>query len=104
MGSAAIAIRSSAYILDIDVALVVDVAKQPLELGKRFPNVLLFLGLRVGLVGDLDVEVEAGFSVHGQRNASNDPVIGADVVMTIAVTSGFFLRTRLVSSISDAAT
>ena len=102
--SATIAVRSSTYILDIDVAYLVNVLENTFEFGKRFFDVLLLLRLRIRLICDFDVEVEARLALNRQGNATDDPTIRADIVDGNCNYVGLFLRIRLVRSTSAAET
>src|SRR5205085_301617 len=77
--SPAVAVRRGTHVVDMDVAFLVKVAEQGGERIERLPDVLRLLGLRVGLVGDPDVEVEARLLLLGERAAAHDPVRGVHV-------------------------
>ena len=66
LGPAAVSIGSRSDILHVDVALFVQVAEQLGERLEGFGDVLGLLGLAVGFVGDLDVEVEAALALFGE--------------------------------------
>ena len=66
LGSAAVSIGSRSDILHVDVALFVQVAEQLSERLEGFGDVLGLLGLAVGFVGDLDVEVAAALALFGE--------------------------------------
>jgi hypothetical protein len=74
------AIRSGPYVLDVNVAFGVHVAEKFGERGKNFLDVLGLLGLRVCLIDDLDIKIEAVHCLSGQRLSPDDPVIWVNVV------------------------
>jgi len=71
---ATVSIGSRPDILDIDVALVMQVAEQLRERGKGLADVFSLLGLGVAFVRDFDIEVDATLSLLRQCLSSNDPV------------------------------
>src|ERR1700712_2213869 len=63
LGLSAIAVCSRPDVLNVDVAFVVKIAQEVLEAGERLPDVTRLLSLGIGLVGDLDIEVNALFAL-----------------------------------------
>jgi hypothetical protein len=80
LGLSAKPIGSRPYVLNIDVAFLVQVAEQPSEGIVDFADVLRLLRLAVGFIRYLDVEIEAALSLLGERFSRNDPIIGIDVL------------------------
>ena len=54
------------HVLDVDIAFRVQFAEKLTERSKDFLDVLGLLRLRVGLIDDLDIEVEAALALGGQ--------------------------------------
>src|SRR5436190_17153805 len=80
LGQAAVAVRAGAHVHHVDVAFLVQVAEQPAHRHEHLAEVARLLVLRVALVGDADVEVEARLALLGERAAAHEPVGGVDPV------------------------
>lgn len=78
LGLAAITIRRRAHVMDVDVALLVDVAEDLGKAGEDRLDVALLLILGVGLVCDLDLQREARLAMALKRPAGDDPVAWID--------------------------
>ncbi len=66
LGPSAESEGSRSHVLDVDIALRVHFAEQLTERSEDFLDVLGLLGLRVGLIDDLDIEIEAALALRRQ--------------------------------------
>src|SRR5690242_14438169 len=71
---------SRSHVLDVNIAFRMHFAEELTERGEDFLDVSGLLGLRVGLIDHLDIEVEAALALGGQRLPPNDPVIRMNVL------------------------
>src|SRR3982074_1069370 len=68
-------IRRGFYILDMDIALLMQVSQYLRKTGKGFFYIERFFVLGVGFVRDLDVEVEAVFLLFAEKPTADNPAV-----------------------------
>src|ERR1700730_2085325 len=68
-------IRRGFYILDMDIALLMQASQYLRKTGKSFFNIKRFFVLGVGFVRDLDVEVEAVFLLLAEKLTTDNPAV-----------------------------
>ena len=80
LGLPAEAVGSRADILNIDITFLVEITEDFAESGKDLANILGLFRLSIGLIDDLDVEVETFLVLGGKRLAAYDPIVGTNII------------------------